>query len=94
MTAISCVWGRSATADAERIRRYCTAAGWELVAEASKAGIQDGTLGWMLRTLDCTDAEGVILAQEDVGGLERELPDLWPRVRAVLEDAGIAVLSV
>jgi hypothetical protein len=65
-----------------------------LVAEGSKAGIQDGTLGWLLRTLECTGAEGVILPQEDIGSLERELPDLWPRFRAVVEEAGISVLSV
>jgi hypothetical protein len=94
MKAITCVWGRSATADAERIRRYCTAAGWELVAEASKTGIQDGTLGWMLRALECTGAEAVILAEDDLRSLERELPRLWPRVREVLDEAAIAVLSV
>lgn len=94
MKAISCVWGLAPEANAERIRRHCAAAGWELVGEAVKAGIADGTLGWMLCATQCTGAECLLLAPEDLTGLERDLPQLWPRVRALLEDAGIAVLTV
>ncbi len=62
--------------------------------EAVKAGIEDGTLGWMFCATQCTGAERLLLAPENVLGLERDLPQLWPRVRALLEDAGVAVLTV
>ncbi len=94
MKAISCVWGASAASDAERIRRHCAAVGWELLAEARKTGVEDGAVGWMLAVTECTGADYLVLTRGEVADLERELTQLWPRVREVLEDTGVAVVTV
>lgn len=94
MGVISCVWGPGAEAAAARVRSYCTAKGWELVAETAKLGVDDGTLGWMLRVGDCTGAQRLILTREGLAELEGEFPRIWKGVRARLEDRGMSVVAV
>ncbi len=94
MKTISCVWGAAAEADAQRIRRFCTEQGWELVAEAIKGSVSDGTLGWMLHVAPCAEAERVVLTREGIADLEAQLPRIWGDVRGWLEDQGVSVIAL
>ncbi len=94
MRAISCVWGTSAPDAAARVRRYCHAAGWELVDEATCGSVADGTLGWVLGAVDWKRPERLILSREGLAELERELPELWEAVRGWVEDRGVSVVAV
>lgn len=94
MRAISCVWEVSAADVAARIRRCCDAAGWELVDEATRGSVADGTLGWVLGAVEQKRPERLILTREGLAELEREFPELWEAVRAWVEDRGVSVVAV
>ena len=94
LRAISCAWGPGVTIDAERVRRDCAAAGWHLVALATKDSPADGTLGWVMHATQCTGADLLVLTRECLTDLEHEFPDLWPRLRTLLEEGGVSLVAI
>jgi hypothetical protein len=89
-----CVWGSGATAATARIHRQCLEGEWELVACATRAAVGDGTLGWIVKALGCTGAEGLILTRENLDDLERYLPEMWQTIRACLEERHVVIVAV